>query len=98
MQNEINKKNIRSKNSIHLPFDGTAKSGEEIARMVGEALLKLNEEVVDVVFPTQWAMTPVIMLHPVCGVFAFLDNVNANYRFTGFARNGAIGVRATRCC
>lgn len=101
MQNEINKKNIKIKNIIQLPFDGTAKCGDEVAKMVGEALLKRNEEKVDIVFPRQWAMTPAHMLHPVCGVLALLDKdtaINAIYKFTGFVRNGAIGVTATRCC
>lgn len=100
MQNEINKKNIRVKNTITLPFDGTAKSGVEIAKMVGDALLTGYEEKVEIVFPGQWAMTPKHMLHPECGVLALLDKdttLNAFYTFSGFMRNGAIGVRAIRC-
>lgn len=101
MQNENNKKNINIKNTIQLPFDGTAKRSDEVARMVGEDLLKRNEEKVDIVFPVQWAMKPIHMLHPACGVLALLDKdtaINAIYKFTGFVCNGAIGVTATRCC
>ena len=96
MQNDNN--NIKIKNSVQLPFDGTAKLGNEVAKLVGEALLKRNEERVDIVFPAQWAMTPAHMMHPVYGVLAVLAKHNANYKFTGFARNGTIGVTAIRCC
>ena len=101
MQNKINNKNIKNRSTVHLPFDGTAKLGDEVARMVCEALLKRKEEKVDIVFPGQWAMTPIHMMHPECGVLAFLDKetaINAIYSFKGFARNGSIGVTATRCC
>lgn len=84
-----------------LPFDGTAKCGGEVAKMVCEALLTSYEEKVEIVFPGQWAMTPMLMMHPECGVLALLDKetaINAFYKFSGFARNGAIGVTATRCC
>ena len=93
------KKNIINiKNTIQLPFDGTAKCGKEVAKMVCDALLKGNEEKVEIIFPAQWSMSPAHMLHPDCGVLALLDKENAAYKFTGFARNGAIGVTATRCC
>ena len=101
MQNEINNKNIKIKNRVHLPFDGTAKRGDEVAKMIGEALLGRYEEIVEIVFPTQWAMTPAHMVHPECGVLAYLDKdtaINTMYKFSGFARNGAIGVKATRGC
>ena len=101
MYNEINKKNFRMKETIRLPFDGTAKCGNEIAKMVGETLLTRHEEKVEIVFPGQWAMTPAHMMHPECGVLALLDKdaaINAIYQFTGFSRNGTIGVIATRCC
>lgn len=100
MQNEINKKYIKIMERIHLPFDGTAKRGEEVAKMIGETLFGRCEEIVEIVFPAQWAMTPAHMVHPECGVLALLDKeaaVNAIYKFSGFARNGAIGVKATRC-
>ena len=101
MQNENNKKNIRVRNTIMLPFDGTAKCGAEVAKMVGEALLTRHEEKVEIVFPGQWAMTPMQMMHPESGVLALLDKdtvINTLYRFSGFRHNGTVGVRATRCC
>ena len=101
MYNEINKKNFRTKETIRLPFDGTAKCGNEIAKMVGETLLTRHEEKVEIVFPGQWAMTPAHMVHPESGVLTLLNKdtaINAFYKFSGFARNGAIGVMATRCC
>ena len=101
MQNEINKKNIRIKNTILLPFDGTAKQGAQVAKMISEALLGRFEEIVEIVFPAQWLMTPVHIVHPECGVLAHLDKdtaINKIYKFSGFARNGAIGVKAIRGC
>ena len=101
MQNEINKKDIRVKDTIMLPFDGTAKCGDEVAKMVVEALTTKHEEKVEFVFPGQWEMTPKHMLHPQSGVLTLLNknvSINTFYKFAGFMRNGTIGISATRTC
>jgi len=94
------KNNIQFNNVIRLPFDGTAKCCDEVARMVSIALQKQKEERVEIIFPVQWAMSPANIFHPAGGVIAQLDKLESmkkNYKFTGFAKNGELGVTAVRC-
>jgi len=92
---------LKQNRTIQLPFDGTGKDSNEIARMIGESIMERCEEKIDFLFPVQWAMKAINLLHPHGGVLSILDKDfgnNANYKFTCFARNGEIGITATRCC
>lgn len=90
-----------TKKTIQLPFDGTAKCCDEVAKMISEALLKTVEEIVEIHFPVQWEMSPATIFHPSAGVIKHLSmdsDTKAAYKFTCFARNGSTGVTATRSC
>lgn len=90
---------MQTRATIQLPFDGMSKTTVEVARMIGETLMERGEERLDIFFPANLGMNQISIHLPDIGVLAILNqNSTLNYKFNYLARNGEIGVTATRSC
>lgn len=87
------------KATIQFPFDGISKTTYEAAEMISKALKERKEEKFDIFFPVYWGLNQISIIHPNGGVLSILDkDETLNYKFGYLARNGEIGITATRSC